>query len=104
MSTMAKNNARTFRYSDEVADILKEHNNDFDALVIECFKKLPEVKKQVEIQEKRKKELIEEIQEIWNKSRNISKLKFQFELLERTILQTDEMLKNFDFEKALKKL
>lgn len=101
---MAKNNARTFRYSDEVAAILQQHNNDFDALVLECFYKLPEIKKQVAIQEKRKKELIEEIQTIWNKSRDISQLKFQFELLERTIRQTDEMLKNFNFEEALKKL
>lgn len=44
---MAKNNARTFRYSDEVAAILQQHNNDFDALVLECFWKLPQVQKEV---------------------------------------------------------
>lgn len=47
MKNHKKNNVRSFRYSDEVAAILQQHNNDLDALVLECFYKLPEIKKMV---------------------------------------------------------
>lgn len=42
---MPKPNARTFRYSDEVKNILKKYNNDFDGLVVEAFLRLPEAEK-----------------------------------------------------------
>lgn len=61
---MAKNNARTFRYSDEVAAILQQHNNDFDALVLECFYKLPEVRKEIEVLEAHRLSLRHECQEL----------------------------------------
>lgn len=51
---MAKNNSRSFRYSDEVALILQEHNNDLDALVLECYYKLPQIQKEVKELETRK--------------------------------------------------
>lgn len=40
---MPKPNARTFRYSDEVKNILEKYNNDFDSLVVEAFLRLPAV-------------------------------------------------------------
>lgn len=42
---MSKPNARTFRYSDEVKNILEKYNNDFDGLVVESFLHLPEAQK-----------------------------------------------------------
>ncbi|MGN0539426.1 MAG: hypothetical protein ACI4KI_06180 [Candidatus Fimenecus sp.] len=42
---MPKPNARTFRYSDEVKNILEKYNNDFDSLVVEAFLRLPEAEK-----------------------------------------------------------
>lgn len=41
-----KNNIRSFRFSNEVAKILEDHNNDFEALVLECYYRLPEVEEE----------------------------------------------------------
>lgn len=72
MKDHKKNNARTFRYSDEVAAILQQHNNDFDALVLECFYKLPEVQAEVRRCEEKLSEKREEYREIY---KNVNQLK-----------------------------
>lgn len=82
---MAKNNARTFRYSDEVAAILQQHNNDFDALVLECFYKLPEVRKEVELTEQRIEGLKNQWYEIYNSIRELRGVKNQIERIEANL-------------------
>ena len=72
---MPKPNARTFRYSDEVKNILEHHGNDFDGLVVEAFLRLPEAKKQVDFYEKRRQELLSQIG-------NLSHLKYLLDNLE----------------------
>lgn len=61
---MAKNNMRSFRYSDEVAAILQQHNNDFDALVLECFYELPAVKQEVSRLKQQKAQLLDDVREL----------------------------------------
>lgn len=46
-----KSNHRTFRYSDEVAAILAEYNNDLDSLVLDAYYKLPELKEQIAMEQ-----------------------------------------------------
>ncbi len=85
MKDHKKNNARTFRYSDEVAAILQQHNNDFDALVLECFYKLPEVRKEIELQEQKIKELRNEWYQIYNSIRNLRNIKNQIDRIETNL-------------------
>lgn len=53
-----KSNHRAFRYTDECAAILAEFNNDLDALVLDAYYKLPELKEQIVVEQ----ELLREIQ------------------------------------------
>lgn len=82
---MAKNNARTFRYSDEVAAILQQHNNDFDALVLECFYKLPEVRKEVERAEEEISCLRKEYMSLFSKTRDLGRIYQALSSIERRL-------------------
>lgn len=46
-----KSNHRAFRYTDECAAILAEYNNDLDALVLDAYYKLPELKEQIALEQ-----------------------------------------------------
>lgn len=57
MSKELKNNIRSFRYSDRVADILegmegKNLNEKFENLVLTCYCKLPDIMGEIERQER----------------------------------------------------
>lgn len=52
-----KSNVRSFRFSDEVAAILEgmqghSMNDNFEQLVLECYYKLPDLKKEIKYYEK----------------------------------------------------
>lgn len=85
---MPKPNARTFRYSDEVKNILEQYNNDFDGLVVEAFLRLPEVKKQVEYYEKRKEELLNQVTDLKRLDNSLSDLIFNAEHFARKFKDT----------------
>ena len=58
MAKELKNNIRSFRYSDRVAEILegmegKTLNDKFEKLVLTCYCKLPDILGEIERQEKR---------------------------------------------------
>ncbi len=89
MKDHKKNNARTFRYSDEVAAILQQHNNDFDGLVLECFYNLPKVKEEKARIEKRKKELEHEWLELYNEIRELKTIKREIEKIETALLHLE---------------
>lgn len=82
---MAKNNARTFRYSDEVAAILQQHNNDFDALVLECFWKLPKVQSEVKRYEKILSERKKEYGKIYEEINQLKGIRFQLGRVENML-------------------
>ncbi len=82
MKDHKKNNARTFRYSDEVAAILQQHNNDFDALVLECFYKLPKVQAEVRRCEEKLSEKREEYREIYKNVNQLKGIRFELERVE----------------------
>lgn len=46
-----KSNHRAFRYTDECAAILAKYNNDLDALVLDAYYKLPELKEQIALEQ-----------------------------------------------------
>lgn len=76
---MAKNNIRSFRYSDEVKEILENYkgesmNEKFENLVKYCFEKVPHV-------EKRLKDLEEEIDIKYNKLRDVSRQAREIDML-----------------------
>lgn len=52
-----KNNIRSFRFSNEVAQILEDHNNNFEELVLDCYYRLPEVEEELKRLEEQKKSL-----------------------------------------------
>lgn len=58
MRRSLKVNHRAFRYTDESAAILEEFNNDLDALVLDAYYKLPELKEQIVLEQ----ELLREVQ------------------------------------------
>ncbi len=67
---MAKNNIRSFRYTDEVRDILENFkgesmNEKFENLVKYCFVQVP-------FQEKRLEEIESEMSQKYDKLRNVS--------------------------------
>lgn len=82
MKDHKKNNARTFRYSDEVAAILQQHNNDFDALVLECFYKLPEVQKQIKDAQKQYEKIKSDYRELSEKVQSLKSVKWELDRLE----------------------
>lgn len=82
---MVKNNARTFRYSDEVAAILQQHNNDFDALVLECFWKLPQVQKEVRRCEEILSEKKKEYSKLYEEINQLKGIRFQLERVENML-------------------
>lgn len=82
---MAKNNARTFRYSDEVAAILQQHNNDFDALVIECFYKLPKVQKEVRHYEEYLSEKKKERNQLYEEIIQLKDIRYELERVENML-------------------
>ncbi len=45
-----KNNRRSFRFSDECADILETYGYDLDAFVLDAFNRLPEVHEEVRME------------------------------------------------------
>lgn len=69
MGKELKNNIRSFRYSDRVAEILEEMegktlNEKFENLVITCYATLPEVRHKIEIESKSLKRLKKEWMEL----------------------------------------
>ena len=85
MKDHKKNNVRSFRYSDEVATILQQYNNDFDALVLECFYKLPEVREKVKSEEKRYADLRKQIFDLNSQLRTLQNLRIRIDDLERSV-------------------
>lgn len=85
MKNHKKNNVRSFRYSDQVAAILQQHNNDLDALVLECFYKLPEVRKKVKAEQKRCDDLRKQIFDLNSHLRTLQNLRIQIDDLERSV-------------------
>lgn len=82
MKDHKKNNARTFRYSDEVAAILQQHNNDFDGLVLECFYELPRVKRLTAMYQKENAELIERRDKLYEEIRELKQIKSEISRIE----------------------
>ena len=67
-----KVNRRTFRYSDEVACILSEYDNNLELLVLDAYYRLPELREQVLME----KELLQDLQsEALNVRRDIEEIK-----------------------------
>lgn len=72
MQKSPKINRRTFRYSDEVAAILAEYNNNLEELVLDAYYRLPELREQYVMQ----KELLQDLQsEALNVRRDIEEIK-----------------------------
>lgn len=91
---MPKPNARTFRYSDEVKLILEQHNNDFDALIVEAYLRLPAVKKEVEELEERISVLQEQRSSMWSDIRAMTNIKRQLENIERSLDYVNSSVRN----------
>ena len=72
MQKSPKINRRTFRYSDEVAAILSEYDNNLEELVLDAYYRLPELREQYVMQ----KELLQDLQsEALNVRRDIEEIK-----------------------------
>ena len=85
MKDHKKNNVRSFRYSDEVAAILQQYNNNLDALVLECFYKLPEVREKVKSEEKRYADLLDQINTLRLQLGNLRYIKNEIDSLETSV-------------------
>lgn len=82
---MAKNNARTFRYSDEVAAILLQHNNDFDALVLECFYRLPTVQEESKRIADYNNQLLKERKQLYTDIQDLQEIKTRIQYIEQAL-------------------
>lgn len=92
---MAKNNIRSFRYSDEVASILEAQagdnlNEKFDNLIRYCFERVPWVEKrladlEIEIEQKRKmlQDVHNQVDQIEMMMNELKKIQFTVELVAR---------------------
>jgi cytoplasmic iron level regulating protein YaaA (DUF328/UPF0246 family) len=92
---MAKNNIRSFRYSDEVKEILEgfkgsSMNEKFENLVLHCFKQVPLVENQLQnlksdIYEhiKKRNSFQSEMAEIRFMERELANMKFNLEIAAR---------------------
>lgn len=98
---MAKPNARTFRFSDETKLILEQFGNDFDGLVLECFCRLPEVKKEVERLEEEKQKLRSELRELYYKMSDVKSVRVMISNLESDTIELRNKIKELDIEKYI---
>lgn len=74
MSRDLKCNSRSFRFTDRVLEILESFEGDninskFENLVLFCFDKLPEVKKQYALYESKVVDAKQELYELWDRKR-----------------------------------
>ena len=87
---MTKNNIRSFRYSDKVANILndfegKTFNQKFENLILHCFDKLETRKIELENIEKRLKEKREQLYNLDNRTHDVNVMINDLERLKRDI-------------------
>lgn len=79
MRSRAKNNIRSFRYSDEVAAILEAQQGDslndkFEKLVLTCFYKLEQRQKDLEAIEEQIRERREKLYSLQDATRELAQL------------------------------
>ena len=91
---MPKPNARTFRYSDEVKLILEQHNNDFDALIVEAYLRLPDVKSKVEHYENLLSNLRNEYNELFADIYELKGLKRELGYIEDSLKRFNKQIEN----------
>lgn len=89
-----KNNIRSFRYSDDVANILegvegKTLNEKFENLVRTCYIVLPEMERKIELASKRLEAMRSDYWELWSLK---GKVQSKLESLDRLATDLDELV------------
>ena len=89
-----KNNIRSFRYSDRVAEILegmegKTLNEKFENLVITCHAALPEIQRKIEIENKSLKRMRDEWWELVQLTRKVQE---RLSCIDRMSADLDELV------------
>lgn len=95
-----KSNSRSFRYSDEVKNILEQQEGDslnakFENLILYCFWQLPKIKKEIKSLEKRKAELQKDISVCSEKLREINSFKVLTDRIEYGIKNYVDSLESY---------
>lgn len=95
-----KSNSRSFRYSDEVKNILEQQEGDslnakFENLILYCFWQLPKIKKEIKSLEKRKAELEEDISDRLTKINELRNLTYLVERIERDIKSYSKSVESY---------
>lgn len=103
---MAKNNVRSFRFSDRVAEILAQQEGDslndkFERLVLRCHDEIPETKKKLrtlEAEIKKKRDDLQRLRDTYNQLLSshgkLEQLNYQYERIAAVLVDVYQQVDN----------